>query len=186
MSYANDLWSSVKGSWSRMFTSVKHWLSVFGLKVFGPVIALVVVIGGFLLLTMGFKELQIGGLLGKLMGKTGPVHKPVEVANTVDPDRVGSDGKLILPGTPDAIGDTQAIVVPIRNPGLLSDPGKVTFTAPGDTTPTTVHLPEGLTNTDVTQVVVVKPEVVAVVVKDTSKHKVDASKIDDILKKYGR
>jgi len=144
----------------------------------------VVLVVGFLLLTMGFKELQIGGLLGKLVGKKPEPDgkKAIDVANTVDRDRVGPDGKLIEPGQPDSQGDTQAVVVPIKEPGLLSDPKKVVFTPPGETKPTKIVLPDGVTNRDVDQVVVIKPDVVAVTVKDSSK--VSAPRIDELLKKY--
>lgn len=187
MSFLADTWGSMKATWARWWGAVKRWLSVYGPKVLGPVLAVVVVVGAFLLMTMGFKELQVGGLLGKLLGKkdAAPV-KAVDVANTIDKDRVGKDGKVIQPGTPDSTGQTQAVVVPVKEPGLLSDPKTVEFVAPGDTKPTKVALPDGVTNRDVDSVVVVKPEVVAVTVKDTAKKPVDVKHIDDILKRYGR
>jgi hypothetical protein len=184
MSFFSDVWASMKSTWNKIWGATKKLASQIGIKVIGPILAIVVVVGGFLLLTMGFKELQIGGVLGKLLGKKGDVpKKAVDIANTVDKDRVGSDGKLIQPGTTDAKGMTQAVVVPIKEPGLFSDPKKVEFVAPGETKPTKIELPEGVTNKDVEHVVVIKPEVVAVTVKDKSG--ISAQKIDDLLTKYG-
>lgn len=169
--------------WKDTWASTKRWLSTVGSKFLGPILAAVLVVVAFVLLTMGFKELQIGGLLGKLLGKKDDEHKKaVDIANTVDKDRVDPKGKLIEPGKPDSQGHTQAIVVPIKEPGLLSDPKKVVFTPPGDKKPTTVVLPDGVTNKDVDQVVVIKPEVIAVTVKDSSK--ITAGRIEDLLKKY--
>jgi phage tail sheath protein FI len=186
MSFISDTWGYMKETWTRWLVAIKRWLSKYGPKVLGPIAAVVVVVIGFLLLTMGFKELQVGGLLGKLLGKKGEPIKAVDVANTVDKDRVGKDGKVIHPGNPDSVGQTQAIVVPIKEPGLLSDPKTVEFVAPGETKPTKVSLPDGVTNRDVSSVVVIKPEVVAVTVKDTSKKPVTVKHIDEILKKYRR
>jgi len=172
--------------WEQTWASVKRWLSFVGTKILGPVIAACLIVLAFVALTMGFKELQIGGLLGKLLGK-----KPdedggdtIHVANSVDQDRVSPDGKIITPGQPDSVGDTQAVVVPIKGPGLLSDPKTVVFTPPGATKPTTVVLPDGVTNRDVEQVVLIKPQVIAVTVKTNSG--ISTQRIEDLLKKYRR
>jgi len=159
---------------------VFNWV---GSKILGPVLAVLLVLVAVLLVSMGFKELQIGGLLGKLFGKKDEGKRVLDVANSVDPDRVGPDGKLIQPEQPDSTGQTQAVVVPIQEPGLFSDPKKVIYVPPGETKPIEVVLPDGVTNKDVAQVVVVKPDVVVVTVKDNSG--IDAKKVDDLLKKYG-
>lgn len=157
-------------------------------KLLGPLAALVVIVIAVLLVSMGFKELQIGGLLGKLLGKKGGVDPgkglTVETANTIDPKRVDADGKLIPQGVPDAKGDTQAVVVPIQPPGLFSDPTQVVFTAPGETKSTVIDLPGGVTNKQVDQVIVVQPNVVVVTVKDNSS--VTKQTVDVLLKKYHR
>lgn len=160
-----------------------------GVKILGPLLAVLLIVVAVILVSMGFKELQIGGLLGKLFGKKEPEGgggkgKVIDVANSVDPDRVGPDGKLIQPGQPDSTGQTQAVVVPIKEPGLFSDPKKVVFTEPGKDKPTEVILPDGVTNKDVDQVVVVKPDVVVVTVKDNSG--ISAKTVDDLLSKYGK
>lgn len=171
--------------WARTWASIKATFGWIGPKVLGPILAVLLIIVAVVLVAMGFKELQIGGLLGKLFGKKdeGGGKRVIDVANSVDPDRVGPDGKLIQPGQPDSTGQTQAVVVPIQEPGLFSDPKKVVFTPPGETKPTEVVLPDGVTNKDVDQVVVVKPDVVVVTVKDNSG--ISANKVDDLLKKYG-
>jgi hypothetical protein len=180
--FGSKFWNSFKGFFAGLWSFIKK----VSPKLLGPIAALVVIAVSILLVSMGFKELQIGGILGKLLGKKGgsnPDKGPiVETANTIDPKRVDADGKLIPQGVPDSKGDTQAVVVPIKPPGIFSDPSQVVFTAPGGTKPTVVDLPEGVTNKQVDQVIVVQPNVVAVTVKDTSP--VSKQTVDDLLKKY--
>jgi hypothetical protein len=183
-SFGASFLASFKSFWISLWSVIKRTSP----KILGPVAALVVIVIAVVLVSMGFKELQIGGLLGKLLGKKGGTNpdagKTVELANSVDPKRVDGDGNLIPIGTPDTQGMTQAAVVPIKPPGLFSDPNKVVFTAPGDTKPTTVILPEGVKNNQVEQVVVVTPTVVAVTIKDSTQ--VSAARVDDLLRKYGK
>lgn len=162
--------------------SFKATLSWIGAKLLGPLGAVLLILGAVLLVSMGFKDLQIGGLLAKLLGLKGASTSPVDVANTVPTGRVDPSGNIISPGTPDAKGDTQAVVVPIKDPGLFTNPGTVTFTPPGSTTEVTIVLPTGVKNSDVSQVIVVKPDVYAVTVKDSSG--IAAQTVDDLLKKY--
>lgn len=169
-SFAEKVWAS--------FKSAMAWI---GTKLLGPIGAAVVVVIGVILVSMGFKELQIGGVLAKLLGKK-KEGDSIDVANSVDKDRVGPDGKIIAPGTPDSKGDTQAVVVPIQEPGLFSNPKTIKFTPPGEEKPIEVVLPDGVKNKDVDQVIVVKPDVIAVTVRDGSG--VPASTVNDLLKKY--
>jgi hypothetical protein len=179
--------------WARSLKSFKGFLA--GLwtfikkvspKLLGPLAALVVIVVAILLVSMGFKELQIGGLLGKLLGKKGGVDpekgSTVETTNAISTKRVDADGKLIPQGVPDSKGDTQAVVVPIQSPGLFSDSNQVAFTAPGETKSTVIDLPEGVTNKQVDQVIIIQPSVVAVTVKDNSG--VSKQTVNDLLKKY--
>jgi hypothetical protein len=188
-SFGQRTWESavafLKGIWKGVTVFFKRVWGIFGPKFLGPVLVLLVVVVAFLLVTFGFKGLQIGGIIGKLLGKKGgdtPGGRTVEVANSVAKDRVGPDGKLIQPGVPDPQGQTQAVVVPINEPGIFSDPSTVEFTPPGETKPVVVPLPTGVKNSDVSQVVVVSPSVVAVTVKDNSG--ISAQTVDDLLKKY--
>ena len=175
-------WNAFKGGFVRIWAFVKN----VSPKLLGPIAALVVIVIALVLVSMGFKELQIGGLLGKLLGKKGGVDPgkgpTVETANSIDPKRVDADGKLIPQGAPDSKEDTQAVVVPIQPPGLFSNPKQVVFTAPGGTKPTVVDLPDGVTNKQVDQVIVVQSNVVAVTVRDNSP--VTKQTVDNLLKKY--
>jgi hypothetical protein len=147
-----------------------------------PLPALLLVAAAIFLIILGFKNVQIGGLLAKLFGKP-EGKKAVDVANTIPKDRVDKDGRLIQPGTPDSKGITQAVVVPIETGGLFSDPTIVKVTPPGESKPVVIHLPDGVKDKDVDKVIIVKPDVYAVTVKDSSK--VTVEKVDDLLAKYG-
>jgi len=172
-----DFWRAV---WAHLKAAVK-WLAT---KIAAPGVALLIIIGAILLVALGFKEIQIGGLLGKLLGKTPPEGKKViDVANSIPKDRVDPNGNLIPIGKPDSKGDTQIQVVPIEEPGIFSNPDTIKFVPPGQTTPVEVKLPDGVKAKDVDTVVVVSPEVTVVTVKDNSG--VSASTVDDLLKKYG-
>jgi hypothetical protein len=173
----NELfWKSI---WERL-KAVTSWAVN---KFLAPGVALLVVIFGVILVSMGAKELQIGGILRRLLGRKGERGKALDVANTVDPQRIDSQGRIINPGTPDAKGFQQAVIVPIHDPGLFSDPSTVTFIPPGEKKPVVIDLPEGVTNKDVDKVIVMKPSVFAVTVKDGSG--VPASRVEDLLSKYG-
>lgn len=153
--------------------------------VLGPLPALLLVVGACVLALLGVKNLQIGGLLGKLLGKApGPQHKAIELANSVPAGRVREDGSLIPLGVPDSKGITQAKVLPIEKPGLLSDPRVVKVTPPGSSKPIEVQVPDGIKAKDVEHVVVVTPEVIAVAVKSSSPIK--AQDVDDLVAKYKR
>lgn len=159
------------------------WIKRVVRAIAAPLPALLLVIGAILLIALGVKNVQIGGLLAKLFGKGPDGPKAIDVANTVPADRVDANGKVIPIGTPDSKGITQAQVVPIQQPGLMDDPNTVKVVPPGETKPVVVTLPDGVKAQDVDKVLVVKPEVYAVTVKDSSK--VQAKDVDDLLAKYG-
>ena len=165
-----------------VWVKLQVWGNWLKLKVLTPGVALLIVVLALLLVAMGWKELQIGGLLARLFGKKQP-PSTVGVANTVPPDRVDSNGNLIPVGTPDATGQTQVAVVPIEPPGLFSNPNTVKFTPPKSDIPVEVTLPTGVKNTDVKQVVVIQPQTVVVTVKDRSG--ITTQNVDDLLKRYG-
>lgn len=158
------------------------WIKRVFRPLLAPIPALILIAVAILLVATGFKEIQIGGLLSKLFGKKDS-KKAIDVANSIPKDRVDKDGKLILPGTPDSKGMIQAVVVPVEGMGLFSDPKTVKITPPGEIKPIVVDLPDGVTSKDVDKVIVVKPDVYVVSVKDTSK--VTAKQVDDLLAKYG-
>ncbi len=168
-----EFWANVKDTWA--------WMAK---KLVAPGVAVLIVIGAIILVAMGCKELQIGGLLAKLFGKDVSSKKKVlDVVNSTAKKRVDANGNAILPGTPDSKGQTQVQVVSIDSPGLFSNPDTVTFTPPGEDKPVEVVLPDGVKNRDVESVLVVKPGEFAVTVKDSSPVKGKA--LDDLLSKYG-
>lgn len=116
--------------------------------------AAAVIVGAVFLLLMG-KNVQIGGLLGKLFGK-----KKVPNARGVPPEgRVDDDGKPIRPGESDGKGWVQAPAIEeIKKPGLFDDPDTITIVHPekGDVK---IDLPEGVKNSDVREVVEIEPDV---------------------------
>lgn len=166
--------------WQAAWTWIKRvfrWIAA-------PLPALLLVIGAVILIILGFKDIQIGGLLNKLFGKedSNPKgKKAIDVANSIPEDRV-KDGKLIPPGEPDSRGQTQAVVVPIQESGLFGDSSKVTITPPGED-PIEVELPAGVKSKDVDKVIITQPGDFVVVVRDSSG--VKAEDIDNLLQKYG-
>jgi hypothetical protein len=148
-----------------------------------PIPVLVLVIGAAFLVAMGVKNVQIGGLVGKLLGKK-VTEKAIDVANSIPPDRVSEDGSLIPIGEPDSKGITQAKVVAIEKPGMFSDPKTVKVTPPGASKPIEVAVPDGVNARDVEQVVVVNHKITHVTVKNDSAVKVQD--VDDLLAKYGK
>jgi len=164
---------------SEFFAKLWGYLKKFLL---GPGGALIVVVVAILLAMVGVKNVQVGGLLGKLMGKK-PKDKAIDKANSVSEDRIDKDGKIIPKGVPDMQGITQATVVAIKEPGIFSNPDTVKFTPPGEKKAIEVELPDGVKNKDVEKVVIVRPKVYAVTVKDNSG--VKAEQVEDLLAKYG-
>lgn len=158
---------------------VFRWVAV---KILAPGVALIIIVLAVVLFTIGFKDLQIGGLLAKLLGvKSG--GKAIDVTNSLPPTRVDPDGKLIPEGQADAKGQTQAVVVPIQDPGLFSNPDTVKFIPPNSSSPVEVTLPTGVKANDVEKVIVVQPNVYVVSVRDSSG--IPTQAVDDLLKKYG-
>jgi hypothetical protein len=170
--------------WAAVWAKLKGWGEWAALKLLAPGVALVVVLGAVALVVFGFKGLQIGGILAKLLGKTGAGGTAIDVANSVPSTRIDANGKLIPEGVSDSKGDTQVVVVPIENTGgLFSNPDTIRFTPPGETTAREIQLPDGVKASDVEKVIVIQPEKFVVTVKDSSG--ITAQHIDDLLKKYG-
>jgi len=164
--------------------SAWDWIKRVVRAIAAPLPAILLVVGAILLIALGVKNVQIGGLLAKLFGKENKDgSKAIDVANSIPDGRVDKDGNLIPIGTPDSQGVTQAKVVPIQDSGLFDDPSVVKVVPPGQTEPVVVKLPDGVKAKDVDKVIIVKPEVYAVTVKDSSK--VSSKDVDDLLAKYG-
>lgn len=147
-----------------------------------PGVALILVAIAVALVALGVKNIQIGGILGWLFGKKKPEATAIDVANSVPTDRVDTNGRIIPQGEPDSKGMTQAVVVPIQNPGIFSNPDSVRFEDPHTSKVTEVTLPDGVKAKDVDKVVVIQPSEFVVTVKDTSG--ISAKHIDTLLSKY--
>ena len=166
--------------------SVWGWIKKFSRWIYAPLVAILAIVVVFILVALGVKNIQIGGFLGRLFGKDDPDpkgKKAIDIANSVPKDRVDENGVIIKPGEPDSTGQTQAVVVPIEEPGLFDDPGKIKVTPPGEDKPTEIILPDGVKAKDVDKVIIVRPDVYVVTVKDNSK--VTGKDVDDLLSKYG-
>jgi hypothetical protein len=159
------------------------WIKRVGIAIAAPLPAILLVVGAVLLVALGAKNIQIGGLLAKLFGKEANGSKAIDVANSIPKGRVDKDGNLIPIGTPDSQGMTQAKVIPIQDPGLFDDPTHVKIVPPGQTKPVVVKLPDGVRAKDVDKVIIVKPEVYAVTVRDSNS--VSGKDVDELLAKYG-
>jgi len=162
-------------------TSKRVW-SFLRKYVLAPLPILLLFIGAVVLVVLGVKNVQVGGLIGRLLGRKEGSRSAIDVANSIPEDRVDERGTLIPMGAPDGRGVTQARVVPIQKPGLFDDPDKVKVTDPDSGDTVDVDLPTGVKAKDVDQVVIVTPEVTAVTVKSDSK--VSAEDVDTLLDKY--
>lgn len=128
-----------------------------------PILTVLVAIGTIILVSMGLKGSNVGGLLGKLLEKDA----------TPPPD---SDRK-VEPGVPDDLGQTEVVVAPIE-----VEDGHIVLPE----TETPVILPEGVEPDEVKEVIVVTPVVTNVKVTDTSPKPVTNEDLNRLLEKIGR
>ena len=170
----------------KTLATIWSWVRIGGRFLIGALPAILVIGVALLLVFLGVKNLQVGGLLSTLMGGSKkPLGKAaVDLANSIPKNRVDANGKVIEKGVPDSQGITQATVVEIEAPSIFDDPREVKYIPPGETKPVTIRLPDGVESSDVDKVVVVKPEITVVTVKDTSPVQINASDIDSLLLKY--
>lgn len=163
-----------------------EWIKKTARYLAAPLPALILIAVAIVLVILGVKNIQIGGLLAKLFGKqpgTDDGKKVIGVSNSIPTDRVDSQGNLLPPGTPDSKGLTQAKVLPLERPGLFDDPTKVKTLPTDGSDPIILDLPDGVKAKDVDKVIVLKPNIYTVTVKDSSK--VTGTDVDELLKKYG-
>jgi hypothetical protein len=149
----------------------------FALRYPVAIVLTVLLVAGAVLMACFGKTFQVGGLIGKLWGK-----KPSDTDVRVLPpsDRVDKDGKLIPLGEPDEKGFVQApITTNIKDPGIFSDPDTVTVVHP-EKGEVTLPLPKGVKNSDVKQVIEVRPNVYEVRNNDKGS---DPKEVLDILDK---
>jgi hypothetical protein len=137
--------------------------------------AVLLIVGAVIMSVMGH-DIQIGGLLGKLFSKN-PVSPGVKVLPP--PGRITSSGEVIQPGQSDDKGYVQIPVsMEIKDPGIFSDPDTITVIHP-DKGEVTLPLPTGVKNTDVAEVIEIKPDVYQV--KNSDKSNVDTDELLNIL-----
>lgn len=113
------------------------------------------------------KTIQIGGLLGWLWGKK-PVDPTIRV--TPPPGRVDAHGVPIPVGQSDEHGYIQEVQLPIKDPGIFSNPDVVVVNHP-DKGEITIPLPTGVKNSDVSQIIQVSENVYQI--KNNDKSTVD-------------
>lgn len=124
------------------------------------------------------KTFQIGGLLGKLWGKSSQPDPNIRV---IPPeDRIDQNGNVILPGQSDDKGFVQSPAsIDIKDPGMFSDPTTITIIHP-DKGEVVIPLPTGVQNQDVKQVIEITPNTYQIINHDKG---VDPKKVLDILNK---
>ncbi len=166
MTFLRWLWGYV-GS---LFRSIGRWCVRYPIA---AVISVIVMVVAIVFIVAG-KDIQIGGLLGKLFGK-----EPGPNARGVPPkERVRENGTTILPGESDNKGFVQSPALKtIKTPGLFDDPKTITVVHPekGDIK---IDLPEGVKNEDVKEVVEIEADVYEVRNNDSG---ADVSTLLDVL-----
>jgi len=167
-----------------MTTLKKIWntCKAIAKALWAPLGVVLLVVIGAILTAAGVKGVQIGGLLGGLLGKKKPtdLKAVIKTANSIPKERVDSQGTPIQIGVEDANGVKQVPVAEIESPGVFSDPTVVKFTPPGETKPVEVQLPTGVKAQDVEHAMVVSQDNFVVTVKNDSK--VSPKDVQDLLK----
>jgi len=136
--------------------------------------ATVVLFAFAVVVSISGKTIQIGGLLGLLWGKKHPKDLPGYPIITPPNGRVDDKGSVIQPGQSDDKGFVQVpVVLPIKEPGILSDPTTVTV-VDIEGKNIILPLPKGVKNKDVKEVIMVSPNVFQISNNDSG---VDASKL---------
>jgi len=163
------------GAWLKsLIYSIGNFLIRYPLATAATIFLIVAAI----LLAIFGQKFQIGGLLGKLWGKKPSTDPNIRVIPP--PGRVDDKGQPIAPGTPDKEGYTQAaVVVPIKDPGIFSDPNTIVIQHP-DKGEVTIPLPTGVKNSDVQQIIEVAPNVYQIANNDKG------ADTDQLLKDLGK
>lgn len=143
---------------SLFFKSVWEYIKIAGKWIIRYPLAIAVtvllVVGSVFLLISG-KNVQLGGVLGKLFGKTPEIN----ARGVVPPERVDESGKPIPVGESDELGFVQAPVIKkIKEPGIFDDPSVLTIEHP-EKGEVKIELPKGVRNSDVKEVIEISPDV---------------------------
>jgi len=148
------------------FKTVLTWLVRYPVAL---VLAIFVVVGGFMLLKSGI-DINIGGILKYLFGRPKGSESVVAAANTVSDKRVREDGSEIPVGEADDNGWTQWETREWTTPtNPFRDKGTITVTT-AEGKDHEVQLPTGIQDTDVESVIEVRPQVYVVKTNSESKH----------------
>ncbi len=148
-----------KPTFKAMVKSIAYKIGNFFIRYpFAIAATVFLLIGGIFLAAFG-QKVQLGGILAKLWGKTDPRDLP-DAPTVIPPkERVDDQGKTIEPGQSDDLGYVQVpVVLPIKEPGLFSDPDSVVVVTP-EGKDISIPLPTGVKNKDVKEVILVSPNV---------------------------
>lgn len=147
MKLLSFLWNYIRA----FFTALGRWLVRYPLA---AALTVLLVVGAVFLLAAG-KNIQIGGIIGKLFGKKGKKN----LRGVPPKGRVDEDGKPIQPGESDERGFVQAEPIRgVKKPGLFDDPNTVIVVHP-EKGAVKIDLPKGVKNKDVKEVVEIEPDV---------------------------
>lgn len=160
------------------FQSVWNYIKVIGKWMVRYPLAIaatvLLVVGSILLLAFG-KNVQLGGILGKLFGK----ENNTNARGVPPPGRTDENGKVIQPGESDEKGFVQAPALKaIKDPGLFDNPNVLVIEHP-EKGEVRIELPKGVKNSDVKEVIEIEPDVYEIRNNDSG---VD---YDDILDSLG-
>ncbi len=179
MENGTTFWQSLWGNLKSTFGTVAKFLIQYPIALIAAAFVIVI---GLALMYLGVKDINIGGILKWLFSRPGYTHTTLAASNTIPTHRVDTEGNKIPVGAPDQNGWTQWEVQPYKPPASpLRDRTVVSVTSPTTGNPVDSKLPDGVKDTDVEQVVEVKPEVF--VVKTNNESKVHARDLLDRLPK---
>ena len=166
----SKIWEYLKALGNRLFQiTIRYPLAAA---------ATVLIVVGAVLITVFGKNIQIGGLLGKIWGKKPNVDPNIRVLPPTE--RVDGKGDVIPPGQPDDKGYVQTPAsIEIKEPGLFSDDSTITIIHP-ENGEIVLPLPTGVKNKDVESVIEIQPSVFQIKNNDKG---VDANEVLDILGK---
>ena len=153
-----------------LFKTVGEWMIRYPLA---AAIALFLVILALFMAIFG-DQFQIGGILGKLFGK----EKQPNTREIIPENRIDNQNNPITPGQSDEQGFTQVPTkLEIVEPTIFSNPEVIVVKHP-DQRIITIDLPKGITNQNVKEVTLIKPNMIEIKNNDKG---VDTKKILEFL-----
>lgn len=144
-----------------LISAIAKWLLRYPIA---TLVTFIVIFGGVIMLLFG-QKIAIGGIIAKLFGS-----KNRSVRGVVPTGRVDSTGKKIPIGKSDKNGFVEApISHGIKKQGFFSNPDTVTIIHP-DKGKVVISLPKGVKNSNVEEVVEIKPDVYEIKNNDSGKN----------------